>query len=263
MEGKPEYQVGLTGWQAGLDQRQRQEVELARLYARDFGHGTAGHNRLVLIDKLADLLDGFEMTDTAQPHPQHALSFHVLPVPYHSQHEADAQRYRKDCGPACIEMIGKYYRPDLAFSTDDIMTAITHGVDRSTYIAELQSAMLRFFNVTLERHDGATWEDLTGWVMDENKPVITLGHYGDLQTRMDRGYTAGHYVVVVGVDAIRYQAEVVERAIVHDPDYYNGLHGQGAFIPLVRDHFWAFWDGAYKDKGNPRRMALVPEVDNA
>lgn len=262
MEGKPEYQVGLTGWQAGLDQRQRQEVELARLYARDFGHGTDGHGRLILIDKLADMLDNFEATDTAQPHPQHALTFHVLPVPYHSQHEQDAQRYRKDCGPACIEMVGKYYRPDLTFSTDEIMASIAGGVDRSIYIRELQDAALRFFGVTLVRHDGATWEDLTRWIMEESKPVVFLGHYGSLLTRMDRGWTKGHYVVGVGVDAIRYQNQVVERVIIHDPDYYAGLHGQGAFIPIVKAHFMSFWD-ASQDRGNPKQMALVPETEYA
>jgi hypothetical protein len=47
----------MTEWMKELDDRQRKEVEFARLYAGQFGHGTDGHNRLLLIAKLATLLD--------------------------------------------------------------------------------------------------------------------------------------------------------------------------------------------------------------
>lgn len=40
-----------------LDDRQQKEVKLADLYARDFNHGTTGHNQLLLIARLAELLD--------------------------------------------------------------------------------------------------------------------------------------------------------------------------------------------------------------
>lgn len=46
-----------TDWTQALDERQRKELALARLYAKDFAHGTDGHNRLLLINKLAELLD--------------------------------------------------------------------------------------------------------------------------------------------------------------------------------------------------------------
>lgn len=263
MESKADYQVEtsassvkpLTGWRANLEERQRQEVEFARLYVRDFDHGTTGHNRLALIDKLADMLDAMA---AGAPISQRTLEY-VLDVPYHSQHEDDARRYRRDCGPTCIEMLGKFYRPEVAVSTDDIMTQITGGVDRSTYIAELQRASLHFFDLELERHNEATWEDLQRWIVVEGKPIVGLGHYGSLRTRMDRGWTGGHFFVLVGFDQVKYQGQLIERAIIHDPDYYAGLHAQGAFIPLVRDHFMALWDDCHKDR-NPRRMALVPKV---
>ena len=41
------------------------EVELARVYANKFGHGTDGHNRLLIIAKMADFLDAIE---AAYPH---------------------------------------------------------------------------------------------------------------------------------------------------------------------------------------------------
>lgn len=45
-------------WKAYLTDRQLKEVELARVYARDFAHGTTGHNALLIIAMLADMLDG-------------------------------------------------------------------------------------------------------------------------------------------------------------------------------------------------------------
>ena len=45
-----------------LDERQRKEVALAELYAKEFSHGTDGHHRLLLIAKLTELLDKAEAT---------------------------------------------------------------------------------------------------------------------------------------------------------------------------------------------------------
>lgn len=44
-------------WRPLLDERQRAELELAMIYRRDFHHGTTGHNQLMLIDQLAEMLD--------------------------------------------------------------------------------------------------------------------------------------------------------------------------------------------------------------
>jgi hypothetical protein len=47
-------------WLKELDERQRKEVEFALIYADGFAHGTDGHNRLLLIAKLARMLDEAE-----------------------------------------------------------------------------------------------------------------------------------------------------------------------------------------------------------
>lgn len=47
-------------WPTILDDRQRKELALARLYAKDFAHGTTGHNQLMLINKLGEMLDRVE-----------------------------------------------------------------------------------------------------------------------------------------------------------------------------------------------------------
>jgi hypothetical protein len=40
-----------------FDERQQKEIAFAELYERDFHHGTTGHNQLLLIARLALLLD--------------------------------------------------------------------------------------------------------------------------------------------------------------------------------------------------------------
>lgn len=44
-------------WFDTLDERQQKEVRFAREYADRYSHGTDGHNRLLLVARLADLLD--------------------------------------------------------------------------------------------------------------------------------------------------------------------------------------------------------------
>lgn len=47
----------MTNWTNELDERQCKEIAFARAYATSFSHGTDGHNRLLLIAKMAELLD--------------------------------------------------------------------------------------------------------------------------------------------------------------------------------------------------------------
>ncbi len=46
-----------ASWREMLDERQRKAIAFAETYVRDFNHGTVGHNDLVLIARLAELLD--------------------------------------------------------------------------------------------------------------------------------------------------------------------------------------------------------------
>lgn len=57
-------------WLDELDERQRKEIEFARMYAQQFGHGTDGHTRLLLLAKMADLLDaGYGKLVAVKPPP--------------------------------------------------------------------------------------------------------------------------------------------------------------------------------------------------
>jgi hypothetical protein len=53
----PKTQKGVNmDWLNELDERQRKEVAFACVYRDHYAHGTDGHNRLLLIAKLFDLL---------------------------------------------------------------------------------------------------------------------------------------------------------------------------------------------------------------
>lgn len=47
-------------WLALFDERQQKEIEFCRLYQRDFGHGTDGHNAKLIIARMAEMLFDIE-----------------------------------------------------------------------------------------------------------------------------------------------------------------------------------------------------------
>lgn len=242
----------MTDWEDRLDEWQQREVELARLYVRDFDHFTHGHDRLKLVDKLANLLDE---ASAVEPGPDKVIDFTVLDVPYHSQWEYDAELARSDCGPACVEMVCEYVEPDVDRTTDDIMKHITGGADRGVWVKELQQAAADLYGVVLRRYEDPLFESVMGWI-ENGQPAIVLVWYGSFLIRMDRGYTEGHFMVVTGYDKIKYQGVEQRRAIIHDPDFYGAnTLTQGAFIPVTEKHFMDMWND-YPGS----RIALVPEV---
>ena len=57
-------QPQLKPWHQLLTDRELKELTFAIHYALHFNHGTAGHNRLLLIAKLADIIDSQHKPDT-------------------------------------------------------------------------------------------------------------------------------------------------------------------------------------------------------
>lgn len=47
-------------WEKQFDERQLKEIKFCRLYAKEFAHGTDGHNAKMIIAKMAELLDLLE-----------------------------------------------------------------------------------------------------------------------------------------------------------------------------------------------------------
>lgn len=50
-------------WQENFTERELKEIEFSRIYARDFAHGTDGHNSKTIISKLVVLLEAPPTTD--------------------------------------------------------------------------------------------------------------------------------------------------------------------------------------------------------
>lgn len=44
-------------WLQRLDNRQQEQIRFSRVYANNFHHGADGHNSMMIIAKLADMLD--------------------------------------------------------------------------------------------------------------------------------------------------------------------------------------------------------------
>jgi len=206
---------------------------------------------------MKDFYIHLRIKDTGEIVPYYVpeISKDSLAVPYHSQWEADARKWKSDCGPANVEMIGEFYRGPKDITTDAIMKWITRGVNRNTSADELINAAKHFYNVELGRVYNATW-DFLKLEIDKGYPLIVLVHYAAFVMRLDRGFTGGHWMTVKGFDTIDYQDTAVERIILHDPDWWGNHITQGANIPVTKKHFMNMWGLCHIDR-NPDRMALV------
>jgi hypothetical protein len=57
---EPEQPQPPPDWLVHFDDRQRKQIAFSRLYARDFAHGATGHNDMMIVAKMAELLDGLK-----------------------------------------------------------------------------------------------------------------------------------------------------------------------------------------------------------
>lgn len=58
-----------TTWKVQLTDRERKEVEFCQQYAQNFNHGTDGHSRMLVVARLAQIIDGLIDTQPAQVDP--------------------------------------------------------------------------------------------------------------------------------------------------------------------------------------------------
>jgi hypothetical protein len=47
-------------WRSNFDERELKEITLCRHYYQQLGHGTTGHNRMVIIAKMVSILNNAE-----------------------------------------------------------------------------------------------------------------------------------------------------------------------------------------------------------
>jgi hypothetical protein len=53
-------------WMNQLDERQQKEIAFCVVYAMQFAHGSSDHNRMILIARLAAMLDDCEIQQDKQ-----------------------------------------------------------------------------------------------------------------------------------------------------------------------------------------------------
>jgi len=167
-----------------------------------------------------------------------------LDVPYSAQWESDAMNFRRDCGAACVEMVGEYYRGQLqGVGTNEIMHYITGGKDENTGYDDLKGGLLHFYNVDLiYRRSAAHTLDLLRSHVDADTPTIVLVRYGHIHLRMDLSYVGGHWMVVCGYDQFQWAKDTVQRIIVHDPDWMRNDMAQGGYLPITENMFTRAWE---------------------
>jgi hypothetical protein len=57
---RKESQMKSKSWKDNFDERQLKEIEFCRIYAKEFSHGTDGHNAKLIIARFAKMMDELE-----------------------------------------------------------------------------------------------------------------------------------------------------------------------------------------------------------
>lgn len=153
----------------------------------------------------------------------------IVYAPEIPQWSSTANRFRTDCGPACVAMLLALYGKLGALTVDAL--AIETGLRYSD--SGLMPAALVKLGAThgLDlRLIADTSLDKIKAEIDAGRPVIALVAYRFISGRLDQGdnnpATDGHYFVVLGYDDSHF--------IVNDPDYWSPYveRGHEVLVPI-------------------------------
>lgn len=132
-----------------------------------------------------------------------------------------------DCGAACLAMISGYLFKHLPVTVDEvsIVTGKPRGYTSLSFNDLITAA--QHFGIKLQ-HANLSLDEI-GAEIQRGSPVIALVNYSKLPLyyRFDMKYNAGHWVLIVGVDA--------QEVIYHDPYWPN--EQKGSYKQLTRDEF--------------------------
>lgn len=153
----------------------------------------------------------------------------IVYAPEIPQWSSTANRFRTDCGPACVAMLLALYGK-LGALTVDIL-AIETGLRYSD--SGLMPAALVKLGSTHGLDLRLSADTSLGKIkaeIDAGRPVIALIAYRFISGRLDQGdnnpATDGHYFVVLGYDDSHF--------IVNDPDYWSPYveRGHEVLVPI-------------------------------
>ena len=83
--------MAITHWKSGFDERELKEIEFCRVYAKDFCHGALGHNVMLIVAKLANILDDNQLVV-----PDTTFDFYEHPIAYGDKYDPELSRKKED-----------------------------------------------------------------------------------------------------------------------------------------------------------------------
>ena len=169
----------------------------------------------------------------------------LLPVPAVSQSGKGADRFRNDCGAACVAMLIQAYTSQ-PVTPDEIFARITTQ-DRYLLASEMMLALSRA-SISTQWWAGLNLGNLFTYLV-ERKPAIALIKYGVLRDAglASSSFEGPHWVTVIGMDTA--------TVAINDP---LSTGARPVFIPI--NTFLDAWTMVGRDPSvrNPERAAIVP-----
>ena len=169
-----------------------------------------------------------------------------LPVVDRSQLGPGADAHHNDCGPASDAMLLRTYNLAMQITVDELYNQLVPAGDVPISASALMRQMQSYGLKTVWYIETKT-DQVYGYLRGR-RPVLALVHYGAL---VDAGYTqfkgfrAGHFLVIRGIDLDNYY--------INDPYRSDGMFN----IPVPIAVFEKAWKDCTID-GNPVGGCLVP-----
>src|SRR3954464_5811675 len=121
----------------------------------------------------------------------------IISVPYHSQEDPDAWKFRNDCGVVCVAMLlqwaGKGQISIDALSAETALARSDTGLTCNQLAYLLNSHGVSAYAVNGKADLAAIQREVAA-----QRPVIALIKYAAIPERQNIPYKGGHFVVVVG-----------------------------------------------------------------
>jgi len=166
----------------------------------------------------------------------------ILNIPYKSQHDADAQKSRNDCGATSLAMVLGYC--GIKVTTDEVWAKTGAGSGYINFQQLKEVAKSYGFDSRYEKNKNPQrLKDL----IDQGIPPIIVLHSGYLSSRQDKKFTGAHIMVVSG-----YRDD---GWFVKDPNFWGKYRSHGDNHFYKKDEFELAWRKSTIDK-NPASCLL-------
>lgn len=153
----------------------------------------------------------------------------LLYAPEIPQWSPTANRYRADCGPACVAMLLALYGKLGALTVDALAAETGLRYSDTGLLPDALVKLGKAHGLALVTHSGVTLDDIKVSIMADH-PVIALVAYRFITGRLDQAddnpASDGHYFVILGFDD--------DHFVVNDPDYWppHVERGHETLVPI-------------------------------